>query len=477
MKIYHNEESGIEIRERMPLYILISVLAACFAVFAIVMLGITIAEGVHKEGNIGGIIFLSVWMAGAPAIGVFAFNQCSQKIFLNDDGIRVVSPLKKKFLLWSQVADWGYTDEGDNREGDKFYQLFFSEKELKETRNKRRKKKLHSASVKLIFGENDKALVCREIIPFCEKRITTSAFMPKEGGETLIETVLSEKTKLDKALSIAEKVWLVVFVGYFIANHFAGGGAFNGKVDGNHYFVGDHGDYTEVSSTLWTVLGCWELLLFLIAIGIVALIAGLSIYAAISGRKKRRLDKKTAPKKTLRAEIRKRLQTFSHEKIIAASESITKQVIALPEFESAQTVFVYVSTPTEPQTFSIIEEAWRRGKTVCVPKCRPQNQMDAVPITSFEQLKFTAMGLAEPLDLTEVASPEDIDFAVIPCMAADKNGNRLGHGAGYYDRFLAGTKMTKACLCFEDLLCESVPTDIYDIPMDLVITESGIYKR
>ena len=65
----------------------------------------------------------------------------------------------------------------------------------------------------------------------------------------------------------------------------------------------------------------------------------------------------------------------------------------------------------------------------------------------------------------------------VPCISAGKDLRRIGHGAGYYDRFLPKTEAVKICLCFAKLLAENIPTDAYDVPMDMVITEEDIYRR
>ena len=68
--------------------------------------------------------------------------------------------------------------------------------------------------------------------------------------------------------------------------------------------------------------------------------------------------------------------------------------------------------------------------------------------------------------------PEDIDFAVIPCVAAAFDGRRLGHGAGFYDRYLEKTKCPAAVLCFSPLVTEDIPTESFDVKADMVITDA-----
>ena len=170
------------------------------------------------------------------------------------------------------------------------------------------------------------------------------------------------------------------------------------------------------------------------------------------------------------AEIRKIL-TPEYEK--TASESIEAALLQTREYIAAKTVFIYVSMPGEPETRGVIENALERGKTVLVPKCVGEN-MTAVEIRSLDDLRPGAYGIPEPAD-GEAWSGET-DLAVVPCAAASRDLNRLGHGRGYYDRFLAGREIFKLCLCFDKLLCD-VPAETHDIKMDMVITETAKMRR
>lgn len=157
-----------------------------------------------------------------------------------------------------------------------------------------------------------------------------------------------------------------------------------------------------------------------------------------------------------------------------ASAKIMSRVLTSPAYARARTVFVYVSTPQEPDTAALLDAAIRDAKRVCVPRCREKPRMDAVLIQSRADLTPGAYGIPEPPG-GDAISPRAIDLAIIPCVAAARNGARLGHGAGYYDAFLQGTGMKKWCLCFDRLLFDALPTALWDEPMDAVITETGIY--
>ena len=132
--------------------------------------------------------------------------------------------------------------------------------------------------------------------------------------------------------------------------------------------------------------------------------------------------------------------------------------------------------PSEPETRDIIEKAWSMGKVVCVPKCISDGNMVPVVIKNLNDVRTGKFGILEPVNSFNTISWEKIDIAVIPCVSADKKGNRLGHGAGYYDRFLHKTHMKKICLCFEQNVSEKIPTDNNDVSVDMVVTENGVYE-
>ena len=161
----------------------------------------------------------------------------------------------------------------------------------------------------------------------------------------------------------------------------------------------------------------------------------------------------------------------------AASMAMTALLLESPLFASAKTVFSYVSMPGEADTGAIINAALSAGKTVCVPRCASDGTMDAVPVTSLSELKPGAYGISEPGADAVPLDPRFIDLVIVPCLMAGRNGERLGHGAGYYDRFLASCPGKTVCLCFDKMLTGGIPMDRYDVYMRYVLTERGWIKK
>ena len=149
----------------------------------------------------------------------------------------------------------------------------------------------------------------------------------------------------------------------------------------------------------------------------------------------------------------------------------------LEEYQSAGCVFCYVSTEKEMDTFSVLQAILQSGKRLGVPKCMEKGIMNVYEIHSLQELHPGAYGILEPKEDPErLIQPGAIDFAFIPCISCDRSGRRLGHGGGYYDRYLEKTHCVKAVLCREELLVDEIPVEEHDLRMDLVISEKGCYK-
>lgn len=179
-------------------------------------------------------------------------------------------------------------------------------------------------------------------------------------------------------------------------------------------------------------------------------------------------------KKQLRQQARRILAALSPEELTAGDAAIAARVLSHPRFAAAQTLFCYVSTGREVDTRRLLARALKEGKTVAVPLCTGPGVMEARQITSPDELQPGAYGLLEPGENTPRVPPEALDLALLPCVACDRQGNRLGHGGGYYDRFLPRLTCPTLCLCREALVLPEIPTEKTDVRPDEVVTERGI---
>lgn len=159
-----------------------------------------------------------------------------------------------------------------------------------------------------------------------------------------------------------------------------------------------------------------------------------------------------------------------------AERTIIEALLALPEYLAARTVFCYVGVKEELRTMPFIQAALADGKKICAPKCLDGLEMEAREITGPEDLAYGAYGLLEPIADCPAVKPADIDMAVVPCLGCDLRGNRLGYGAGYYDRYMAGARYPKVGICTESALFSDLPTADHDIAVGIVVTERRVYR-
>ncbi|MDD3403002.1 MAG: 5-formyltetrahydrofolate cyclo-ligase [Hespellia sp.] len=204
------------------------------------------------------------------------------------------------------------------------------------------------------------------------------------------------------------------------------------------------------------------------------------ISAAVSAEM---FEKKRVPeeqKKAVRQKIRQLSENLTDEYRKQADASIAEQLLELPEYQAANVVFCFASMPGEIDTSAIFADAFRRGKKVGVPKCISRGIMEVYEIKSLEDLEESGpYHIREPkgqsdgksLEESGLILPEEIDFAVVPCVSCSGDGKRLGHGGGYYDRYLEKTRAYKAAVCRSKEMCADIPVDEHDLLMDVVISE------
>lgn len=166
--------------------------------------------------------------------------------------------------------------------------------------------------------------------------------------------------------------------------------------------------------------------------------------------------------------LRRKIPTELHKEY---SQRIAKKVLALVEQTGAKRVFAYLSFGGEVETHGLIQALLERGVQVAVPRCHTKaHTMDAVGIQSMDQLKPGAYGILEPQE-GEVFSPDCFDMILVPALAFDRKGFRLGWGAGYYDRYLSGYQGLTVGLSFSVCQTEQLPHDRHDLPVKLVLNE------
>ena len=189
------------------------------------------------------------------------------------------------------------------------------------------------------------------------------------------------------------------------------------------------------------------------------------------------MDTVSLEKQRLREERLAAREVLSEQERSVLDDRITQKLLATSEYAEATTVLTYVSVSSEVSTRMFIESALRDGKTVAVPRCLPGHCLEFVAITSLDQLIAAPFGLLEPPKELPALTEEQMDasICIVPALLVDTKGYRLGYGAGFYDRFLSTYSGKKICLAYQQNLSKTMlPHTEFDVPVDMVITESDV---
>jgi 5-formyltetrahydrofolate cyclo-ligase len=162
------------------------------------------------------------------------------------------------------------------------------------------------------------------------------------------------------------------------------------------------------------------------------------------------------------------------------SRVIVQRLMSLPEYEAAQSVAFYVDVRDEVRTRFAIPKALNSGKQILVPFCA-DDQLELCRIENVHELELGRFGVLEPRselrEASRLATAADVDLIVVPGVAFDRHGGRMGHGLGYYDRLLVDVPPSTVLvgLAFECQVFHDIPVETHDVSMDWVITESTVY--
>lgn len=183
-------------------------------------------------------------------------------------------------------------------------------------------------------------------------------------------------------------------------------------------------------------------------------------------------------KEAIRKEIFKKREDLSDEYRKEAEEKIYQHVLSLPEYEKAKTIMIYYSTDDEFNTMPLIERAWQDGKKVGSPRVFPKRVIEAMELTPNTELVQSKFGISEPTEKAPIINPEDIDLIIMPCVTCNRQGERIGYGGGYYDRFLERAENALLVLpYYAKLQMDNIPMEEHDKSIDIIIDEEGIYDN
>ncbi|MDQ0156384.1 5-formyltetrahydrofolate cyclo-ligase [Robertmurraya andreesenii] len=178
-------------------------------------------------------------------------------------------------------------------------------------------------------------------------------------------------------------------------------------------------------------------------------------------------------KKAIRNQLKQQLGQIQRPMYEHLSYKIAQKLYNSPVWTEAKIVGLTISKMPEVDTYQIIRKAWEQGKTVVVPKCYPNDKaMKFRVLKAFEELESVYYGLYEPIeDVTEEICKSDIDLIIVPGIAFNREGYRIGFGGGYYDRYLADYKGVAISLAFNTQIVQTLPIEGHDIPVSKIFTD------
>ena len=185
-------------------------------------------------------------------------------------------------------------------------------------------------------------------------------------------------------------------------------------------------------------------------------------------------------KQALRAEARRRLRALAPAARAAAEAEIARRVWTVPPVAAARTLLLFADLPEEVHTDTIAAEARARGLTVVYPLTRVDDRtMTLHRVDSPAELRTGNYGIREPAPGLPAIDPAQVDAALVPGLSWDRAGNRLGRGAGYYDRMFARPDWRgfRCGIFFAAQEAGEVPREPWDLPLDAVVTEREVWVR
>lgn len=181
----------------------------------------------------------------------------------------------------------------------------------------------------------------------------------------------------------------------------------------------------------------------------------------------------------VKREIRRKMlalrRALSDDEAVKKAESLTSWILTLPEYKKAKRIMAFLAMKGESNLDGLIARALSDGKEVYVPVCLPERQMEAGRLLDMDHFVRGPLGLRDLPKGYDTVSPEKLDLVLVPGVACDRKGNRLGMGAGYYDRYLVHVPFEKRIAALWDFqVAEAIPSEPFDERMARIVTDKGI---
>lgn len=182
--------------------------------------------------------------------------------------------------------------------------------------------------------------------------------------------------------------------------------------------------------------------------------------------------RKMLSKKELRSAMYDRLHQLTEAEKTSASAAVCARISALPAYDRARRIMAFLNMPDEVSLDALISRAVRDGKEVYVPVCISRTEIVAARLEGLDQAVVGAYGIRTAPEGSPRVAAADLDLILVPGLAFDEKGGRLGHGAAYYDRFLSGKGPAAAIAVAWDVqMVPTVPVEGHDVIMTEVVTD------
>lgn len=173
-------------------------------------------------------------------------------------------------------------------------------------------------------------------------------------------------------------------------------------------------------------------------------------------------------KQALRKEIRDKKRAMTEAEIVAASQRLAELFVASEAYRQAKTIYGYLPYNQEVRTVPMLQQALADGKRVAVPKCYG-DEMRFIYLEDLSQVEKGYCGIPEPI-ADEPVADDKTALVLMPGLAFDPQGHRMGYGGGFYDKFLEKEpNHPTIALCYEFQMLEHLETEAHDIPVDTVL--------
>ncbi|MEE8386549.1 MAG: 5-formyltetrahydrofolate cyclo-ligase [Dehalococcoidia bacterium] len=183
-------------------------------------------------------------------------------------------------------------------------------------------------------------------------------------------------------------------------------------------------------------------------------------------------------KKELRSRLRTMLASIPPETLQERSSTVADRLFGEPEYQRAEVMMVYLSHQHEADTTPIVLQAWQDRKKVVAPQVSWESrQMIPLEIRSLDDVSSNQLGIREPVQGMPIPI-ELIDLVIVPGLAFDPYGNRLGRGRGFYDQFLARPQFrgTTCGVALEAQVVDSIPAGPHDVKVNMLVTDQRVRR-